>query len=42
MAENLMNSAHKATNKKYRDRYDEIFRKDKKDKRKDKQDSDKD
>jgi hypothetical protein len=25
MAENLMNSAHKATNKPYRDNYDRIF-----------------
>lgn len=29
MGENLMNSAHKATNKNYRDHYDNIFRKDK-------------
>lgn len=27
MGENLMNSAHKATNKPYRDHYDDIFRK---------------
>ena len=27
MAENLMNSAHKATNEKYREHYDDIFRK---------------
>lgn len=32
MGENLMNSAHKATNKNYRDHYDDIFRKDKKEK----------
>jgi len=30
MGENLMNSAHKATNKNYRDHYDDIFRKDQK------------
>jgi hypothetical protein len=34
MTENLMNSAHKATNKNYRDHYDDIFRKDKKEKEK--------
>ena len=27
MAENLMNGEHKATNKKYRDNYDKIFKK---------------
>lgn len=29
MAENMMNKAHKATNKNYRDNYDRIFRKEK-------------
>lgn len=29
MRENLMNTAHKVTNKAYRDNYDKIFRKDK-------------
>jgi hypothetical protein len=32
MPENLMNKAHKATNKEYRDNYDAIFRKEKDDK----------
>jgi hypothetical protein len=27
MSENMMCSAHKASNKKYRDKYDEIFKK---------------
>jgi hypothetical protein len=27
MAENMMNSDHKSTNKKYRDNYDRIFKK---------------
>lgn len=40
MAENMMNSAHKTTNKAYRDNYDETFRKNKK--RKDKKDPKKD
>jgi len=31
MAENMMNSAHKSTNDKYREEYDRIFRGKKKD-----------
>jgi hypothetical protein len=33
MAENMMNTAHKTTNKKYRDNYDRIFRAPKKSKK---------
>jgi len=32
MAENMMNSEHKATNKNYRDNYDRVFRNGKGDK----------
>ena len=42
MAQNMMNSAHKTTNKNYRDHYDETFGKAKKNESKDRKSSEKD